>query len=71
MRNDKLKGAIIAKYGTYTAFSKEIGINPQQLSAKLNGHRPVTKPERILWSMLLEENGLFDEGNQVAERGNE
>lgn len=61
-KNNKLKGAIIAKYGTYRAFADEVGIGHTQLSSKLNGYRPITAPERKLFAILLdtEEGVLFD-----------
>lgn len=70
MKHNKLKGAIISKYGTYRAFSEEVGIGRTQLSAKLNGYRPITPPERKLFALLLEEDerGLFNEDTDCGDR---
>ena len=59
--NERVKEKIIAKYGTIKRFSEEIGIPHRQLYNKLNGCKPLTKPEKILIEMMLEERGLFDE----------
>lgn len=60
--NEKLKRKIKEQYGTIKHFSKEIGISQMQLYNKLNGSRPITKPERILIALKLgeDENSLFD-----------
>ena len=54
--NEVLKKKIRDKYGTLKKFSTEIGIPQSQLYNKLNGSRPLTKPEQILISMMLEED---------------
>lgn len=69
MKNRKLKGAIIAKYGTCAAFADEVGIGRTQLSAKINGFRPIRPPERKLFAVLLEkdERELFDDEDSTVE----
>lgn len=54
--NERLKAKIKQKYGTFKVFSREIGIPQQQFYNKLNGSRPITKPERILIAKVLEED---------------
>lgn len=54
--NENIKIKIKDKYGTIKRFSREVGIPQAQLYNKLNGSRPITKPERILIAMKLEED---------------
>ena len=50
----KLKGRIVEKYETYTAFADRLGISSQQLSPKLNGKTAITKEDIVEWCELLD-----------------
>lgn len=50
----KLKGRIIEKFDSNTAFAKALGISLQQLSPKLNGKTAITKEDIMEWCPLLE-----------------
>ena len=54
--NEELKAKIKDKYGTIKRFSREVGIPQGQLYSKLAGYRPISKPERILIALKLEED---------------
>lgn len=54
--NEELKAKIKDKYGTIKKFSREVGIPQAQLYNKLAGSRPITKPERILIALKLDED---------------
>lgn len=58
----KLKGRIIEKYGSQTAFAKAIGLSERSLSLKLNNIRDWKQPEIIKAMELLTipENALRD-----------
>lgn len=43
----KLKGAIIEKYNSQSAFAKEIGVSERTLSLKMNGKIAWKQPEII------------------------
>lgn len=43
----KLKGAIIEKYNSQSAFAKEIGISERTLSLKMNGKIAWRQPEIV------------------------
>lgn len=60
--NEQLKRKIKDKYGTIKRFSGEVGIPQMQLYNKLNGSKPLSKPERILIAMMLgeDESSLFE-----------
>ena len=59
----KLRGRIVEKYGTYTAFADALDIPPQQLSPKLNGKTAITKEDIVEWCPMLdigiEEIGVY------------
>ena len=59
----KLRGRIVEKYRTITAFAEELGIAVQTISAKLNGEIGITKTETLTWCELLdisiEELGVY------------
>lgn len=46
----RLRGRIIEKYGTYTAFAKATGLKKSNLSAKLSNSIRITFEEIIDWS---------------------
>ncbi len=50
----KLRGRIVEKYGTASAFADAVGMHKSQMSAKLNNVIDVTKSDIILWSKLLD-----------------
>jgi len=50
----KLKGRIIEKYDTLSAFAEALGIKVQSVSAKLTGRINLTKKDVITWSQLLD-----------------
>lgn len=49
----KLKGLIVEKFDTVSAFSDAIGVAVQTVSAKLNNRLHVTKNDIIKWSNVL------------------
>ena len=49
----KLRGRIVEKYGTASAFADALGIHKTQLSAKLNNKVDITKQDISTWSDLL------------------
>lgn len=59
----KLRGRIVEKFKTYTAFAEYLGISPQQLSPKLNGTTGITKEDIVEWCEALgisnDEIGLY------------
>lgn len=46
----RLRGRIIEKYGTYTAFAAAVGLKKSNLSAKLSNSIRITFEEIIYWS---------------------
>lgn len=50
----KLKGRIVEKYGTVSAFADALGIKVQAISPKLRGRKTITKADIIEWKQLLE-----------------
>lgn len=46
----RLRGRIIEKYGSYTAFAVENGMKKSNLSVKLNNKARITTEEMIAWS---------------------
>lgn len=50
----KLRGRIVEKFGTMTAFSKALGIAVQTVSAKLSGDMGITKEDVYTWSEVLD-----------------
>lgn len=59
----KLRGRIVEKYRTITAFAEALGCAVQTISSKLNGEIGITKPETIAWCKMLnipmEEIGIY------------
>lgn len=59
----KLRGRIVEKFGSCSAFAKFLGIKPQQLNPKLTGKTAITKKDILEWSKVLgistEEIGVF------------
>lgn len=59
----KLRGRIVEKYGTASAFADALGIHKAQVSAKLNNKVDITKTDIENWSNLLgiglEDYGVF------------
>lgn len=49
----KLRGRIIEKYGSYSAFADAIGEHRTVVSRKLNGDVGITKQDIIDWSQAL------------------
>lgn len=60
--NEKLKRKIRDQYGTIKRFSGEVGIPQYQLYNKLNGSKPLSRPERKLIALMLgeDEGSLFE-----------
>lgn len=60
---NKLRGRIVEKFGSISAFSKALGILPQATSRKLHGKAAFTIDDIEKWSKLLdisrEEYGLY------------
>ena len=50
----KLRGRIVEKFGTMTAFANALGIAVQTISAKLSGEMGITKEDVLKWTELLE-----------------
>ena len=46
----KLRGRIIEKFGTYTAFAKVLGISKHSMSQKLSGKMAITTDDIRKWS---------------------
>ena len=59
----KLRGRIIEKFGTCSAFADALHTSNVQISAKLNGKTDITKDDIESWSELLrirpEDYGTF------------
>lgn len=49
----KLRGRIVEKYGTVSAFADAVHMHKAQISAKLNNKVDVTKRDIEHWSPLL------------------
>ncbi len=49
----KLKGLIVEKYGSATAFAEKVGIAPSRLSLKLNNQFPFSQSEIYTISINL------------------
>lgn len=49
----KLRGRIVEKFGSQSAFANAIGKQEQAVSAKLNNRVGITKDEIIEWSEVL------------------
>ena len=52
----KLRGRIVEKYGTATAFAEALGTHKSQISAKLTNKIDITKSDIMEWSELLDIN---------------
>ena len=50
----KLKGRIVEKYGSNTAFFNVLDISHTQGSKKLNNHAGFSQDDMVQWSKLLE-----------------
>ena len=63
MTYSKLRGRIVEKYGSISAFSKHLGKKVQTVSRKLNSDIGFTKDDIIIWCDLLditkEEIGIY------------
>lgn len=49
----KLKGRIVEKYGSRSAFAAAIAMNDEQLSRRLNNHTAIKAEELILFAEKL------------------
>lgn len=49
----KLRGRIIEKYGSQTAFCKEVGISKTAMSNKMSGRTGFSQRDIVKWSELL------------------
>lgn len=58
----KLRARIVELFGSQGAFSKEIGLSEQSLTAKLNGKRQFSQTDIVRWS-----NALKIEADEVGE----
>ena len=54
MKNTKLRGRIIERYGPIGAFAKALGLNKSNVSMKLNGHSAWTQKQIADAMRLLE-----------------
>lgn len=54
MTYSKLRGRIVEKFGTITAFSEVLGKKVQTVSRKLNSDLGFTKDDILDWCELLE-----------------
>ena len=52
----KLRGRIIEKYGSISAFAEEIGVSMVTVSNKLNGKKGFSQKDIILWCDKLDIN---------------
>ena len=63
MEYSKLRGRIVEKYGSMTAFAEKLNIKVQTVSRKLNSDIGFTKDDILVWSELLdipkEEIGIY------------
>lgn len=63
MEYSKLRGRIVEKYGSMTAFAEKLNIKVQTVSRKLNSDIGFTKNDILVWSELLdipkEEIGIY------------
>lgn len=50
----KLKGRIVEKFGSRSAFANAVTMNPEQLSRRLNNRTPIKGEEVILFADVLE-----------------
>lgn len=50
----KLKGRIIEKYDSQSAFADAIGVKVQSVNAKLRGRVSISKADIIKWSQALD-----------------
>lgn len=50
----KLKGRIIEKYDSQSAFADAIGVKVQAVNAKLRGRVSISKADIIKWSQALD-----------------
>lgn len=51
---NKLRGRIVEKYGTISAFAPHTGLSRVSVSAKLNGATDFTRSEIERWSKILD-----------------
>ena len=63
MKNSKLRGRIIERYGTIGAFAEALGLNVSNVSMKLNGHAAWTQKQidkaAALLGILKREIGTY------------
>lgn len=50
----KLKGRIVEKFGTMSAFGKALGMSKTQISKKMNGRAGFSQADIIKWSKMLD-----------------
>lgn len=50
----KLRGRIVEKFGSVSAFSRYIGKSPQQINPKLKGRKSITPRDIVDWSRALD-----------------
>lgn len=65
----KLRGRIVEKFGTISAFSEAVGSSIQSVSNKLNCKTDISRDEILHWSSVLDissnEYGLYFFTQQV------
>lgn len=61
MKNNKLKGRIIEKYGSIGKFAKTMGVSRQAISYKLGGQRNFSRASIRKWCEALD----IDENDPV------
>lgn len=68
----KLRGRIVEKYGSCSAFADKLGISPQQLTPKLTGKTGITREDVVEWSEALgisiDKIGVYFFTQKVPER---
>jgi len=50
----KLRGRIVEKFGTMSAFANAVGITEVALSRKLNNKIAISRNDMIIWSQALD-----------------
>lgn len=54
MKNNKLKGRIIEKYGSVSRFANVMGVSRQTISYKLGGQRNFNRASILKWCKMLD-----------------
>lgn len=50
----KLRGRIVEKFGSVSAFSRHLGVLPQQINPKLLGQKGITTKDILEWCEALD-----------------